>query len=1292
MNGKIYQHMVIVLVALALLVPAAVPLSAASAPASPLANGEIKLVAQDLIDLAWDPGKYPYPELQFKSWELFRGTSPNPTSSIAEGVEKTQNFFRDTSLAVGTTYYYLLEIVRCVAPCSLPEHDRRYTIFSDSATTGVFQGSVTRDLALTGGVYEIGFGGVGSSAAVEVAPGANLEIDGGAVVRAVSGVSNGGLSARGGSLYLDQVNLQDVSISFGDYYNPLLPGGGWVRSSTLQNCSISLYSSNSVQIDQNQGTVNISADHQAEVTITHNTFEGSIQVNRQASAVISYNSLTNADIEISGYAAAGEPKASALISHNTILNQYKSQGVQVSYSASLTLMDNTIQWTDFHGSEASILIGAYDSGTTLIAQRNSLSGGKIFATWGPKIDISDNVLLGSGSAITIGCVLCGTDTQATGSILRNTLQSGWGLEMWGGSQQLLIQHNCIRDNDPGLITDDAFMTTPVDVRYNYWGAASGPTHPTNPGGSGDHIDGYQVIFKPWDETDTYCRLDPPAPPDLDFQVEQVQMIQVVEGVDTLVEAKPLAIKAVISSRTAVPLPVEVHLSYSGINHDSFYEYSLDKLHPATQQLYQTTTQVSFFEPGMKTVYFFPEQAPFGPTATAQVTIDPSNHIKEFDEANNSRSATQQVVKTFWGNNPQDQTLKVLAVTIDPNMFINHPLYTVMFAPDIALIPDMLPVAPIDYWQQYEKNPPKVFKDICINSKKHNLAEIAKTEYRGLKLAYPDFHRFMLLIRDSWFKELYLSTCDNHVPKVAEHEIWSHSAIPQLVFIEEFAWESGYEAVAGIAHSYGLPLQNNPIPIQGGLEADIRRVVDNSTYQALHQPEVHSVIGTGSFFRKYGWIDTESYRNHIQKVTATSLQAASTSMSSGLVLVSGLIGQDDHVQIDPLFYLPDGAADTPPPGSFAVSFLDGSDTLLYSQDFAVSFELPATAPITQSAFAFALPYFPGTEKVVISKDGAPIGSLQTSAHSPQVQVTYPDGGENLSGEQTITWTVTDLDADPLTYAVLYSANGGTDWETLAIDLNTTSYVWNTDDYPGAQATGRIKVLVSDGFLSAEDLSDGGFSLQNKPPIASISKPFSGAAVTTGDSLYLEGLALDPEDNWLEGASLMWSSNRDGPLGSGNSVDTALTYGDHIITLTASDSQNLSASDQITVSVTSDSDPDLSLSTDIPDNQQTRTVCKAGGLGVMVQNIIAGTSAWIEFYDGDPQAGGRLIGTRKLYAEANSQNQTGLEWVPGSPGEHTIYTRVSAVNTYEANTSNNQTTMTIQVEAGTCPIFLPMLERR
>ena len=89
--------------------------------------------------------------------------------------------------------------------------------------------------------------------------------------------------------------------------------------------------------------------------------------------------------------------------------------------------------------------------------------------------------------------------------------------------------------------------------------------------------------------------------------------------------------------------------------------------------------------------------------------------------------------------------------------------------------------------------------------------------------------------------------------------------------------------------------------------------------------------------------------------------------------------------------------------------------------------------------------------------------------------------------------------------------------------------------------------------------------NRAPVVTISAPVNGAALLLGSQITLTGTANDTEDGVLTGASLAWSSSRDGALGTGLSLSTLLTQGVHVLTLTATDSMNATGTASITVSV-------------------------------------------------------------------------------------------------------------------------------
>ena len=109
------------------------------------------------------------------------------------------------------------------------------------------------------------------------------------------------------------------------------------------------------------------------------------------------------------------------------------------------------------------------------------------------------------------------------------------------------------------------------------------------------------------------------------------------------------------------------------------------------------------------------------------------------------------------------------------------------------------------------------------------------------------------------------------------------------------------------------------------------------------------------------------------------------------------------------------------------------------------------------------------------------------------------------------------------------------------------------------------MVSDGFNTAEDISNNTFTVDNKPPEAAIISPPNGAVFTTGPKVVLEGAGMDLENASLGDGGLSWESNIDGALGTGQLLEVNLSPGVHTITLTAIDSGGLSAVASIQITV-------------------------------------------------------------------------------------------------------------------------------
>ena len=161
---------------------------------------------------------------------------------------------------------------------------------------------------------------------------------------------------------------------------------------------------------------------------------------------------------------------------------------------------------------------------------------------------------------------------------------------------------------------------------------------------------------------------------------------------------------------------------------------------------------------------------------------------------------------------------------------------------------------------------------------------------------------------------------------------------------------------------------------------------------------------------------------------------------------------------------------------------------------------------------------------------------------------------MAAADTVTWTASDADNDPLTYLLEYSTDNGATWDLLGTNITQTHAAINLALLPGT-AQGLFRVWASDGVNTSYDASNAVFSVPSKLPEITSLAPVSGTTYIVSQTVTLEGSAYDPEDNVLGDAQLQWTSSLQGVLGTGSVLQlTDLVVGTHVITLTATDSDN------------------------------------------------------------------------------------------------------------------------------------------
>lgn len=152
-----------------------------------------------------------------------------------------------------------------------------------------------------------------------------------------------------------------------------------------------------------------------------------------------------------------------------------------------------------------------------------------------------------------------------------------------------------------------------------------------------------------------------------------------------------------------------------------------------------------------------------------------------------------------------------------------------------------------------------------------------------------------------------------------------------------------------------------------------------------------------------------------------------------------------------------------------------------------------------------------------------------------------------------------------YRVEYTADGET-WQTIASRITDTEVSTDRWTIPGSDHA-RIRVTASYG-LRANGVMSPPLEIPAAEPQLVLSSPADGQTFSGAQAIIFSASAYDARDGQLTGDAITWVSNRDGRLGTGESLQTTadrLAAGKHTITLRVEASSGEVASEQVTITI-------------------------------------------------------------------------------------------------------------------------------
>jgi len=224
--------------------------------------------------------------------------------------------------------------------------------------------------------------------------------------------------------------------------------------------------------------------------------QNGIQVGYGATATVTGNDVSGHDYTGPSWAATGillySPGSGVVMSGNNLHNNMEGAYVQSAPNAQFT--GNTVTAT----SDTGVFYYLSDGGS-ITGNSISSSGYAIYVADASNNAIENNTINGNQYGVVIDGA-SNNDVVLSNVITANTgPSSGVHVTPYGASPSgIVVHYNVIRGNTTGPGTYGVFNDSAnvVDARWNWWGAASGPQHPTNPGGTGDAVSD-MVLFDPW---------------------------------------------------------------------------------------------------------------------------------------------------------------------------------------------------------------------------------------------------------------------------------------------------------------------------------------------------------------------------------------------------------------------------------------------------------------------------------------------------------------------------------------------------------------------------------------------------------------------------------------------------------------------------------------------------------------------------------------------------------------------------------------------------------------------------
>ena len=361
---------------------------------------------------------------------------------------------------------------------------------------------------------------------------------------------------------------------------------------------------------------------------------------------------------------------------------------------------------------------------------------------------------------------------------------------------------------------------------------------------------------------------------------------------------------------------------------------------------------------------------------------------------------------------------------------------------------------------------------------------------------------------------------------------------------------------------------------------------DTDYAVINPLEVFSIMSycdheTGRPQNQGRWMDAYHHEEIIKSLSgsdsiySTVEAAINADLISGSVLFSST-GETIDIDFDPIFsrYMDTKETEN---GDFLFEMRNDRGDTIGSIPFSVQ-QYSNENEEQRVNFSFRIFDPPEYDSFAVLKEGVEIVVVKRSSNFPTLSVSGVSTGQHFNNDDIINifWSGQDVDGDSLIYRIYYSTDAGLNYRPLIFDIKDSRASFPASILSGSSQA-RFGVSVSDGTRSTF-VETPIFSIAGVAPHLEITSPISNSIYANDQAVVLDAKGFDKEDAQLTSSSFTWSSSLDGVLGSSDLLvlrASDMSVGQHIITATVKDSDQMTTSLSREIIITAQNQPPITV---------------------------------------------------------------------------------------------------------------------